>query len=71
METNFSYFFNHSLILDSPHVMLMLGRNLNLVSIIEGMDVYLECQIDANPKPTKIQWIHNVNYSQNDDEEPD
>jgi len=45
---------------DSPVVTLELGSNLNGSSIREGMDVYFECIILANPWVYKVIWRHNV-----------
>jgi hypothetical protein len=45
---------------DSPVVTLELGSNLNGSSIREGMDVYFECNILANPWVYKVIWRHNV-----------
>jgi hypothetical protein len=45
---------------DSPVVALELGSNLNGSSIREGMDVYFECNILANPWVYKVIWRHNV-----------
>lgn len=45
---------------DAPVVQLKIGANLNANDIKEGDDVYFECHIQANPKPYKITWFHNV-----------
>jgi hypothetical protein len=45
---------------DSPVLTLDLGSNLNGSSIREGMDVYFECIILANPWVYKVIWRHNV-----------
>jgi hypothetical protein len=45
---------------DSPVVTLELGSNLNGSSIREGMDVYFECIILANPWVYKVICRHNV-----------
>ncbi|XP_039281583.1 nephrin-like [Nilaparvata lugens] len=42
-----------------PIVSLDLGTSLNASSIREGMDVYFECTIRANPWVRKVSWIHN------------
>lgn len=47
---------------DSPVVTLELGSNLNGSSIREGMDVYFECIILANPWVYKVVWRHNVSW---------
>ncbi|PNF35868.1 hypothetical protein B7P43_G09425 [Cryptotermes secundus] len=44
---------------NSPVVALELGSNLNGSSIREGMDVYFECNILANPWVYKVIWRHN------------
>lgn len=33
---------------------------MNPDDIKEGDDVYFECHIQANPKPYKMAWFHNV-----------
>lgn len=43
----------------APVISLTLGSNLNSSSIREGMDVYFECNIRADPWITKIRWLHN------------
>ncbi|XP_069683132.1 neural cell adhesion molecule 2-like [Periplaneta americana] len=43
----------------SPVVTLELGSNLNGSSIREGVDVYFECNIQANPWVYKVIWRHN------------
>jgi hypothetical protein len=54
--------YNHLLLsfTDSPVVTLELGSNLNGSSVREGMDVYFECNIQANPWVYKVIWRHNV-----------
>jgi hypothetical protein len=47
---------------DTPVVTLELGSNLNGSSIREGMDVYFECIILANPWVYKVIWRHNVSF---------
>ena len=47
---------------DPPIVSVELGSNLNGSFIREGMDVYFECIVQANPRLRKIQWLHNVSY---------
>ncbi|PSN57797.1 hypothetical protein C0J52_04352 [Blattella germanica] len=41
-------------------VTLELGSNLNGSSIREGVDVYFECNVQANPWVYKVIWRHNV-----------
>ncbi|XP_068082837.1 nephrin-like [Anabrus simplex] len=48
-----------------PVVTLQLGTNLNASSIREGMDVYFECNIRANPWINRIIWRHNGQLLQN------
>ncbi|XP_076324955.1 synaptogenesis protein syg-2-like [Tachypleus tridentatus] len=40
-----------------PEVMLRLGNKLRHSHIEEGNDVYLECNIQANPRVTEISWL--------------
>ena len=35
---------------------LSLGSSMTPETVKEGDDVYLECQVDANPRPHKITW---------------
>ncbi|XP_054263160.1 neural cell adhesion molecule 2-like [Macrosteles quadrilineatus] len=42
-----------------PIVDIRLGSNINASYIREGMDVYFECQVEANPRIRKLIWIHN------------
>lgn len=52
--------FTFSIISDKPIVSVDLGSNLNASFIKEGMDVYLECNVQANPKVEKVIWMRNV-----------
>lgn len=45
---------------DLPIVAVELGSSLNASFIREGMDIYFECNIQSNPRPKKLEWIHNV-----------
>lgn len=45
---------------DPPIVKVELGRNLQKTTIKEGVDVYFDCIINANPPTKKIYWTHNV-----------
>ncbi|XP_055634568.1 uncharacterized protein LOC129774711 isoform X2 [Toxorhynchites rutilus septentrionalis] len=42
-----------------PVISLSLGAPLNSQNLMEGSDVYLECDIKANPPAKKIEWFHN------------
>ncbi|KAG8335068.1 hypothetical protein J6590_077422 [Homalodisca vitripennis] len=42
-----------------PVVGVELGSNINASYIREGMDVYFECSVTANPRVRKVMWIHN------------
>jgi len=44
-------------------VTLQLGSTLSNDDIKEGDDVYFECHVEANPKFTKLSWLHNVSKS--------
>ena len=46
--------------LDPPRVKLNLGNGINRNKISEGQDVYMDCDIRANPRIYKVEWIHNV-----------
>lgn len=37
-----------------------LGSNLNGSSIVEGVDVYFDCNIKANPWINKVMWMRGV-----------
>lgn len=45
---------------DVPVISLSLGAPLDSQNLMEGSDVYLECDIKANPPAKKIEWFHNV-----------
>ena len=49
-------------VLDPPRLNLSFGLSLNAELIDEGKDVYLMCEIEANPKVYKIGWRHWVRY---------
>ena len=55
---------NHSfhLILDPPQVSIQLGKSLVASDIREGVDVYFDCMVSANPTPKSklVTWLHNV-----------
>ncbi|XP_018895805.1 nephrin isoform X2 [Bemisia tabaci] len=42
-----------------PVVSLGLHRSLSSVDLREGIDVYLECNITANPNVYRVTWRHN------------
>ncbi|KAH7952074.1 hypothetical protein HPB52_017915 [Rhipicephalus sanguineus] len=44
-------------ILYKPQVLLRLGHNLQEDNIREGGDVYLECEVDANPSASEVTWL--------------
>ncbi|XP_069935616.1 nephrin-like [Cherax quadricarinatus] len=43
----------------TPRLSLAAGLNLDMEDIKEGVDVYFECGIKANPRVYKVQWFHN------------
>ncbi|XP_066958708.1 nephrin-like [Macrobrachium rosenbergii] len=45
-------------VLYKPKVTLSLGRSLNAKNLREGNDIFFECQVDANPPPYKVSWLH-------------
>ena len=55
---------NHSfhLISDPPQVSIQLGKSLVASDIREGVDVYFDCMVSANPTPKSklVTWLHNV-----------
>ncbi|XP_046809402.1 uncharacterized protein LOC111683162 [Lucilia cuprina] len=44
----------------APIVSLSLGAPLDPNNLLKGSDVYLECEVKANPGITKVEWYHNV-----------
>ncbi|KAI5747356.1 hypothetical protein M8J77_015941 [Diaphorina citri] len=42
-----------------PSVQIKLGRNLNASILNEGVDIYFDCHIQANPPYKKLIWTHN------------
>ena len=42
---------------------LSLGSSMKLEDVKEGDDVYLECEVDSNPRPNRIFWYRNVRDS--------
>lgn len=49
---------------DPPLVSLRLGSTLIVDDIKEGDDLYMECQIQANPKFSKMYWMHDVSWNE-------
>ena len=47
---------------DPPRVKLNLGSGIDRNRISEGQDVYMDCEVRANPRIYKVEWIHNVSY---------
>ncbi|XP_069959342.1 nephrin-like [Cherax quadricarinatus] len=41
-----------------PSVNLTLGRTLDPMNLKEGIDLFFECSVDANPPPYKVRWLH-------------
>lgn len=56
MMSHYIYIF----VADAPIVALTLGAPLDPHSLIKGSDVYLECDIKANPAVKRVEWFHNV-----------
>ena len=50
---------------DPPRVKLNLGSGIDRNQISEGQDVYMDCEIRANPRFYKVEWIHNVSCISN------
>ncbi|CAN8029643.1 unnamed protein product, partial [Ixodes persulcatus] len=44
---------------DKPVVQLKLGSGLNPASIHEGIDIYFECTVRANPGVSEVSWQFN------------
>ncbi|MPC55785.1 Neural cell adhesion molecule 1-B [Portunus trituberculatus] len=45
--------------LDKPIVELQLGQHLNSSQLMEGNDVFFECQVKANPSVLRLSFYHN------------
>ncbi|KAM7345261.1 sidestep V [Cochliomyia hominivorax] len=43
----------------APIVSLSLGAPLDPNNLLKGSDVYLDCEVKANPGITKVEWYHN------------
>ena len=39
---------------------LRLGSSMRLEEVKEGDDVYLECEVQSNPRPDRVSWFRNV-----------
>ena len=39
---------------------LRLGSSMRLEEVKEGDDVYLECEVQSNPRPERVSWFRNV-----------
>ena len=46
--------------LDPPKVFLKFGSNIDMSNVVEGSDVYFDCDIDSNPEVYKVEWTKNV-----------
>ena len=46
---------------DAPQVNLSLGKALEEDKIVEGDDIYFDCDVVANPEATNIRWFRKVN----------
>lgn len=55
-------------IADAPIVSLSLGQPLDPQKLMDGSDVYLECDVKANPPTKKVEWFHSVRARANDEE---
>ncbi|XP_073845345.1 sidestep V [Musca autumnalis] len=59
---NMGLFLKDSRILNVTHapiVSLSLGAPLDPNNLLKGTDVFLDCEVRANPAITKIEWYHN------------
>ena len=47
---------------DPPNVSIQLGKSLIATEIHQGIDVYFDCIVNANPIPKSkiVTWLHNV-----------
>jgi len=50
---------------DAPIVNLNLGAPLDPDNLLKGTDVYLECDVKANPSITRVEWYHSVSKPKN------
>ncbi|KAF4521870.1 hypothetical protein B566_EDAN003746 [Ephemera danica] len=44
----------------APMATVKLGVNIDPATIKEGDNVYLSCEVTANPMPAYVSWMHNV-----------
>ena len=53
---------NYVFVSDPPQVSIQLGKSLVASDIREGVDVYFDCMVSANPPPKSklVTWLHNV-----------
>ena len=42
---------------------MSLGSSIDPDAISEGNDVYMDCEIRANPRVYKVEWSHNVSFT--------
>lgn len=54
------FFYILLLFTDAPLVSLSLGAPLDPYNLMKGSDVYLECDIKANPAAKRVEWFQNV-----------
>ena len=45
-----------------PEVELRLSEHFEQDELIEGQDVYFECEYRANPAPHRVEWFHEVRF---------
>lgn len=43
----------------APQLRISFGTSIQIDSIREGNDVYLECRVKANPAIKEVVWLHN------------
>lgn len=53
-----SFFFEKKTKKVAPQIRISFGANIQTDSIREGSDVYMECQVKANPQVKEVVWIH-------------
>ena len=46
--------------LDISSARLSLGSSLSVSDVKRGEDVYLECRVQASPRPHKVEWHKDV-----------